>query len=796
MLISLNWLKEYVDITVDVPTLAERLTLAGNEVGRIAQQEVDFDGVVVAEVKGLRLLPGSVKNQIAGVTTGGGQAVEVVTGAWNLAVGDRVPYATPGSRLGDRRIETKTFLGFPSAGMLCSAIELGLGEDAAGILILDPGATPGQDLHELYPRDTILELEIKSNRPDLLCHLGIAREVGAIFNLPLREPKIPKDRTSVAPDLVRIEAPDGCRRFVGRLITGVNVAPSPPWMQARLRAAGVRPISNVVDITNYVMLETGQPMHAFDYQRLRGGRIVVRRARDGEELACLDGKTRRLTARDMVVADTQRAQGLAGIIGGADSAVEQGTTEIFLEAATWEPRSIRRTARMHGLRTEASSRFEKGLSPALSLPAVERAAALVAELAGGTATKSADVYPAPLVPALIDVNADRIERILGVRVELPEAANILERLRFKVEKTRDGLRARPPEFRLDCAIPEDVVEEIGRIYGYDRVPSTLPGARTPVRDLYERRDADDTAREVLAGRELDEAVTSVLISADGTVEIAMPMAAPSLVKIKNPMAENRDALRRSLLPGLLEALALNARQDQGGAHLFELGSVFWKNATNAVDEPQVLALAAHVPAGGADAAIAELRSMQATLATMRDRFAIPSTDFKQAEFPSSDPGRFAGFHPGRTGEVLEGDEPIGIVGEVHPEVLGRLGLPGRAVVAEVLFDRFSAGGRWTPQARPLPRFPGVRRDLTVMIRGKIGAGDLVQVIRQQGGYTLRDISMVSEYQGPQLEAGARSLSFRLHYQADDRTLTNEEVAAVQQRIIDGLKQRFGAEVRS
>ena len=795
MLISLNWLKEFVDISVDVEPLAERLTLAGNEVAEIAQQEVDFDGVIVAQVQSLRPLPGSVKNQIAGVTTGAA-VVEVVTGAWNIAVGDRVPYATPGSRLGERRIETKTFLGFLSAGMLCSAIELGLGEDAAGIMVLDPGATPGQDLHELYPRDTILELEIKSNRPDLLCHLGIAREVGAIFKLPVHEPKIVKVRTSEAPELVRIDAADGCRRFVGRLITGVTVAPSPPWMQARLRAAGVRPISNIVDITNYVMLETGQPMHAFDYRRLKDGRIVVRRARDGEELACLDGKTRRLTSRDMVVADSERAQGIAGIIGGAPSAVQPGTTDILLEAATWEPRSIRRTARVLGLRTEASSRFEKGLSPALSLPAVERAATLVTELAGGTPTTSTDVYPAPLKPITIEMGAERIERVLGVSVELGEAASILQRLRFKVENTNRMLRAQPPEFRLDCAIPEDLVEEIGRIYGYDRVPSTLPGARTPVRDLYEGRDADETAREVLAGRELDEAVTSSMISAEGTLEIAMPMAAPALVKVKNPMAENRDALRRSLLPGLLEALAFNARQDQAGARLFELGSVFWKNTPTAVDEPQVLALAAHVPAGGADAAVAELRALQATLATMRDRFAMPSTDFKQAEFAGSDPGRFSGFHPGRTGEVVEDSEPIGVVGEVHPQVLARLGLPGRAVVAEVLFDRFSGGGRQTPQARPLPRFPGVRRDLTVVIRGRIAARAVLQVIRELGGYTLRDISMVSEYQGPQLEAGARSLSFRLHYQADDRTLLNEEVAATQQRIIDGLRSRFGAEVRS
>src|SRR2546426_3027067 len=650
MLISLNWLKDYVDVPVDVSTLAERLTLAGSEVEGIHEQEVDFEGVLVAEVKSLRPLPGSTKNQLASVSTGGTVA-DVVTGAWTLTVGDRVPYAVPGSRLNDRRIETKSFLGVASAGMLCSAIELGLGEDAAGIFILDQSAMPGQDLRQLYPRDTILQLEIKSNRPDLLCHVGIAREVGAIFKLPLREPSLPKRPPADAPDLVRIEASDGCRRFNGRLLTGVSVAPSPPWMQARLRAAGVRPISNVVDITNYVMLEAGQPMHAFDYQRLKDGRVVVRRAHEGEEIACLDGKTRRLTSRDMVVADTERAQGVAGIIGGAESAVQDGTTDVFLEAATWEPRSIRRTSRTLGLRTEASSRFEKGLSPALSLSAVERAAALVAELAGGTATASTDVYPGPLKPITIEVDADRIERVLGVKVELGDAAAILERLRFTVQDVDGRLRVKPPEFRLDCSIPEDLVEEVGRIFGYDRIPSTLPGARTPVRDLYERRDAEETAREVLAGRELDEAVTSSIISPGDAPTIALPMAPRSLVQIKNPLAENRDGLRRSLLPGLLEALALNARQDQGGARLFELGAIFWKADGEAVDQPQVLALAAHAPAGGAEAAAAELRSLQATLATVRDRFVLPSTDLKQAEFSSSDPGHFAGFHPGRMGQI-------------------------------------------------------------------------------------------------------------------------------------------------
>ena len=787
MLISLNWLTDFVDIPVDVATLADRLTLSGSEVERIHQQDVDFEGVLVAEVKGLRPLPGSTKNQIATITTGKALA-EVVTGAWNLSVGDRVPYAVPGARLNERRIETRTFLGVPSAGMLCSAIELGLGEDATGILILGPGAAPGQDLHELYPRDTVLELEIKSNRPDLLCHLGIAREVSAIFAIPVKEPAVRSEGGASAADLVRIEAPDGCRRFVGRLLTGVEVEPSPSWMQARLRAAGIRPISNIVDITNYVMLEVGQPMHAFDYRRLQGGRIVVRRAHPGEEVLCLDGKRRQLTASDMVVADAERAQAVAGIIGGEESAVQPGSTEVLLEAATWEPRSIRRTARMLGLRTEASSRFEKGLSPALSLPAVDRAAALIAELAGGTPSRSADVYPVPLKQPPIEVGADRIERVLGVRVEPSEAATILDRLKFSVQRSNGTLRATPPDFRLDCSIPEDLIEEVGRIYGYDRVPSTLPGERTVVRDLYQRHDADEVARDVLSGRELDEAVTNSLVSASATVTIAMPGAPASMVRIVNPMVENRDALRRSLLPGLLEVLAANARQDQAGARLFELGSAFWAVANGAPQEPRLLAMAVHLPTDSPDSAVAELRALQASVATVRDRLAIASTEFRQIEAP--------GFHPGRTAAVLDNDEAIGVVGEVHPAILAQLDLPGRAVAAELLFDRLTADGRRTPQARPLARFPGIRRDLTLVIRGKIASNDLVQVIRQLGGYTLRDISMQSEYEGPQLGAGARSLSFRLLYQADDRTLTNEEVAAIQQRIVDGLKQRFGAEVRS
>ncbi|MDQ6884861.1 MAG: phenylalanine--tRNA ligase subunit beta [Candidatus Dormibacteraeota bacterium] len=779
---SLGWLKDYVDLP-DRQALIDRLTRAGSEVERVIDQGLDFEGVIVARVDGLRPHPNADKLQLALVATGG-SPVEVVTGATNLAVGDCVPLAVTGARLKERRIERQVFRGIPSEGMLCSAIELGVGEDAAGILILDPSAVPGEDVRELFPADTILEVEIKSNRPDLLCHLGIAREISALFSVPLRPPTVTGTAVPSEP-LVRLESARACRRFVVRRFTGIKVGPSPVWLQARLRAAGVRPISNVVDITNYVMLELGQPMHAFDQRRLDGP-LVVRQARPDERLPSLDGKTWELRPEDIVVADGARALALAGIIGGADSAVDASTTDIVLEAATWEPRQIRASSRTHGVRTEASSRFEKGLSPAISLPAIERATTLIGELAGGRAVGHGDVYPDPFQPVSIELSAARIDRVLGLAIPLEAAATILERLAFAVRLTGDSLMATPPDFRLDCTIPEDLVEEIGRIYGYDRVPSTVPGRRMPVRDLYQPQDVDEIARDLLVGLAFDEALTNSLVSDEATADIRLPAAPAARARLRNPMVENRNALRASLLPGLLDALALNARQDQPGARLVELGTVVWKGEEG-VKEPRVLGIAVHVP-GGAEPALAGLREVQQALAALRDRVSLPPVTFPQGQGP--------GWHPGRTAEIRDDNGAVGIVGEVHPSLLAALGLPGRAVGAEVLFDRFVELGQRTPRARALPRFPGIRRDITVVIRGHIAAGQLVQVMQRLSGYTLREISMLTEYQGPQLEAGARSLSFRLQFQADDRTLTSEEVSATYQRVVDGLKQEFDAEVRA
>jgi phenylalanyl-tRNA synthetase beta chain len=788
MIVSLNWLKEYVEVPADLAAVAERLTLSGTEVERVVERQSNFEGVVVAEVVLLRPHPNADKLLLATVTTGKG-TVEVVTGATNLAVGDRVPFARGGARLGDRRIQAQTFRGIVSDGMLCSAIELGLGEDAAGILVLDPSAPLGADLRALYPPDAILHLEVKSNRPDLLSHLGVAREIAALFRLELRGPLIASAAWSANAPLVTIDAPEGCRRFVARVVRGVKVGPSPDWMQARLRAAGVRPISNVVDATNYVMLELGQPMHAFDLAKLREGRLIARRARRGERLECLDGKTRELSPEFMVVADAAGPQALAGIIGGLASAVTEQTRDVVLEAATWEPRRIRSTARALALRTEASLRFEKGLSPALSLPAVDRAASLLNQLAGGTAGDGADVYPDPYRPVPIQLTTPQLNRTLGVEVPPSEARAILERLGFGVQLTGERFTVTPPDFRLDCTIPEDIVEEVGRIYGYQRIPITLPGSRRPIGEIYHADDLDDRVRDVLVGLAFDEAVTYPLVDRRHALDTRLPGAADRPAQIANPVAEDRDTLRISLIPGLLEALARNARQDQPSARLFEIGTGFWpsEDPSQGIAEPRLLSLAVHVPAGPGPASTGELRTIIAGLQLVAQRIGGRSIEIRQ--------DRADGLHPGRTALLLHGGDVVGIAGEVHPGIVNGLDLGGRAVAAEVRLEGLVGDGRYTPQAVSQPRFPGVRRDLTVRVAGRVAANELVQVMRQLGGYTLREVSMLSEYVGPQLGPDVRSLSFRLYYQADDRTLTGDEVARVHDRITTGLLERFSGQVQ-
>jgi phenylalanyl-tRNA synthetase beta chain len=790
MLISLNWLRDYVDPPADSMELADRLTLAGLGVERIEQRTAAFENVVVAEVVGLRPHPNADKLLLAQLSTGDG-LTEVVTGAQNLTVGARVPFVKVGGRTRHGKVTARTLRGVRSEGMVCSADELGLGEDADGIMLLDPSTPLGLDLASLIKPDMIFDLEITSNRPDLLSHLGVAREVAAIFEVELR---VPASYRSTKPKLaalaVSIEDNSICQRFVSRLLEDVKVGPSPAWLTERLQSVGLRPINNVVDITNFVMLETGQPMHAFDFDRLEEGRLLARRARDGEQILCLDGKLRRLSSETVVVADGERPQAIAGVIGGEESAVGSGTKRVMLEAATWEPRLVRAASRAFGLRTEASTRFEKGLSPALSASGIERAVQLLNEVANARPAAAADVYPQPRQLAPIAISAERLEGILGVTVPIQEAVSILRRLDFDAEQKGGQLRATPPDFRLDCRIAEDLAEEVGRIYGYDRIPSTLPGRRTPITDIFEGQDIEDAVKDVLVGAGFDEAVTFSAVRPE-LASIPSILGAPSRpVPIRNPLLEGREALRVSLLPGLMEVLQRNARQDMPNGNLFQIGTVFWERKAKAAPlEPRLLALAAHLESGSGHQAVARLRLLQEAIVLVRARVGGLDCHFLQREDVD-------GFHPGRSA-VLEDDQGVlGVVGEVHPGVVSRWDMAGRVLAAELDLARFLPAGLAIPQAAPIGRFPSVRRDLTVVVEGKLAGNDLVQVLRQAGSYTLREVSMLSEYEGPQLGPGRRSLSFRLEYQAEDRTLTSEEVTREQDRIVEALKSRFPLEVRS
>ncbi|MBO0685277.1 MAG: phenylalanine--tRNA ligase subunit beta, partial [Candidatus Dormibacteraeota bacterium] len=545
---SLDWLKELSGIAGIGPEEAARvLTMAGFNVEEVTI--IDLSQILVGRVLSQVPHPSSRKPLWIHQVDLGAERRQIIAGAPNAVAGSLVPVALPGTRVPSGTVvRDGKIAGEAAQGMLCSAAELEISEDSEGIMLLDQGA-PGQPLEEIIPSDAVFDVDVTPNRPDNLCHLGLARELAAAMGRRLPGDFMPPFTGGVLPpgtELIEvgIEAPDLCRRYIGAVITGVRVGPSPAWMQRRLRAAGVRPISNVVDVTNYVLLEYGQPLHAFDLATIRGRRIVVRQARDGEELLCLDGETRRLDSRMLVIADAERPVAMAGVIGGEETAVGAGTTDVLLEAANFDGVNVRATSRAVKLRTEASQRFEKGLSPELALAGARRAATLLAEVCGGQVhTDWADEYPRPQQPVRVRLRPEWVDGLLGTHVPLQEMEDILQRLGFQVRVEDDGSwDVLPPVFRLDVSIPEDVAEEVGRIYGYDKVPATLPGRRRttwhPAAPSAERRL--DSARHALAGSGFTEAVTPSLVEGALLERLGTQGRAMHLI---NPVSDDQDTLR-------------------------------------------------------------------------------------------------------------------------------------------------------------------------------------------------------------------------------------------------------------
>jgi phenylalanyl-tRNA synthetase beta chain len=774
MKVSYEWLCELAGIRdVPVEQAAEVLTMIGWNVEEI--EPIDLSGILVGRIVSQEPHPSSRKPLWVHQVDLGDHVRQIVAGAENAVPGTCVPVALPGKTVPTgTTVRDGKIAGVDARGMLCSEVELKISADEdAGIMLLD-GGRPGQPLEELIPSDAIMEVDVTPNRPDCLGHLGLARELAAALGRSLPRDFMPPFTGGVEPpgqELidVTIEAPDLCRRYIGAPISGVTVGPSPRWMRRRLFVTGVRPISNVVDVTNYVALEYGQPLHAFDITTLADRRIVVRRARAGERLLCLDGETRELTQEMLVIADAERPVALAGIIGGEETKVAERTSTLLLEAGNFDGVSVRSTSRALKLRTEASARFEKGISPELAAAGARRAAMLLAEVAGGRVhVEWADVYPRPQEPARVRFRPAQVDTILGVHVPLQETEGILRRLDFQLRIQDDGeWDLLPPVFRLDVNILEDVAEEVGRMHGYDKVPATLPGRRrrewqAQAPGLERRLDA---VRHALAGAGLTEVVTPALVA--GALLDRLEVGDRAM-RLLNPVTDDQDTLRTSLLPSLLRVAAHNRNYGRQSVSLFEVGRVYLRRPEAPSGQPEESArlAAARTGLGDAEASRRAFLELKGALERGLDALAPVEVAYERDSGPL--------FHPGRCARVLVCGQAVGHLAELHPTALEAFDVEGRVVALEIDLAPVLAieGAR---RARPLPRFPAVNRDLAVVVSDEIPAGELLRAIKESGGELLESATAFDEYRGSQVPEGRKSIAFSLTFRSRERTLTDAEV---------------------
>jgi phenylalanyl-tRNA synthetase beta chain len=809
----LSWLEEYVRPGLDAAALAERLALTGTDVERITRHGVgELDFFVVGRVLGVASHPDADRLRVCRVAVGEGDVAQIVCGAPNVAEGQTVAVARPGAVMPDgTRLKKAKLRGVASEGMILAEDELAIGTDHAGILVLDEtsglrppwraapepadgdGPGPGTPLSEVLTLATdVLELEITPNRPDCLGIYGVAREVAAATGAPLAPAPWSDDLGTPGEPAgaeVVVEVPDLCSRFTARVFEGVAIGPSPPWLKARLMAAGQRPISNVVDITNYVMLLTGQPLHAFDLDRVAGRRLVVRRARDGEPVQTLDGQTRKLDADMVLIADDDGPTSIAGVMGGARSEVDDGTTRVLMEVATWDGPNIKRTSEKLGLRSEASGRYEKGLQPEQALWAQAVAATLMVELCGASVRPGTiDVGGGGPPAQEIRLREARVGRLLGRAIPRARQAEILASLEFGVREADDGLDVAVPAFRrADITREVDLIEEVARIDGLEQLPATIsigPQAALTARQRLRRRAAD-----ALAGRGLHEAVGWSLT--DPAVADRLRLAPGDerrrFVELVNPLSSELGVLRTTLVGSLLDAAARNVARDAGPVRLFEQGTVYRDLGDRLPRERQHLAALLLGPARPPSwreprPPAGDLFAAKALVDALLGELRAP-VEYARAE------ERF--LHPGRSAEIRVGGTAIGWVGEIHPLVAATWELP---VAAGFELDLDAVPEPPVAAFRPIPGFPAVRQDLAVVVSDDVTAARLLELTRR-ASRLLERVEVFDVYRGAQVGEGRTSLALHLVFRAPDRTLTEEEASAERTRIVDALRAEVGAEPR-
>lgn len=805
MQVSYQWLKQYVDLSWGPEELAERLTMGGVEVEQVFYRAEGLSGVVTGRIVHLEPHPNAAKLQICRVDVGQPELVTIVTGADNVYEGAVVPTALIGAKLPTgMEIGHAELRGVASAGMLCSAEELGIDKKMVppemrdGIYLLPHSVAPGQDIRQVMGLDDYgLELGLTPNRSDCLSMLGVAYEVAALADQKVRLPELFPLTTQATNGEVKVEivAPELCPGYLGLIIDNVAVGPSPLWLQNALQAAGLRPINNIVDVTNYVLLELGQPLHAFDLDKLQGKQVRVRRAQIGETITTLDDVERQLTTDDLVIADAERAVAIAGIMGSQVAEVTEQTQRVFLESALFDYKSVRRSSRRLGLRTDASSRFDKGVDPARVIMALERAAQLFKQLNCG-APESIAVGQVPDVPVqqVISLRPERVEQLLGMAIGHDEMQRLLERLGLKVDSSSLPWQVVAPSRRSDLQIEVDIIEEVARLYGLDKLPvgkmsgPLMRGALTPY------QQAEQNLRHQLLGSGLSEILTLSFINPKEVIQVVgVEHPWNEGLLLKNPLSTERSLMRPSLLFGLLQVLKYNAARQQQDLAIFEIANVFRPRPGAPLgqpDEPLHLGMACmgQMPHNWHSAAIEyDFFYLKGVLVNLLAKQGVRNLEWRRAE------EKF--LHPGRSAAIYWNGSYLGYLGELHPDVAELYDLKQRAMVAEITLAPVLKQAGEIPLFQGIPRYPAVVRDLAVVVDRQVTAAQVAQVIKEAAGDLLVDLELFDVYQGEQVADQQKSLAYTLVLQSRERTLLDAEVAELQERVIKELSNQLGAKLR-
>ena len=802
MIVTYNWLKEFVDFQYAPQELCDQLTMIGLEVDALEEIGGHLDAVIVAKLESVEHHPDADRLTVCQVNNGT-EVVQVVCGATNHKTGDLIALAQPGSVLpGDFKIKKSKIRGQESQGMLCSEKELALAEDSPGIMILPPGLPLGQPVFEaLGLKDFQIEIGLTPNRPDCLSVVGVAREVAALCGQKL---KLPVSQISEAADSIEqqasvvIENSEGCPRYAARMIKNIKIGPSPDWMVRRLEAVGMRSINNVVDVTNYVMMELGHPLHAFDFRFLQGQKIVVKSAQQDEKFKTLDNQEHSLTADDLMICDGQQSVALAGVMGGLDSEVKDNTDTILLEAAYFNPTMIRRTSKRYGLHTESSHRFERGADIDMIPVALDRAASLIAELAGGQVLSGIiDIYPRQLDPVILEISATKAKNLLDIPVDCDNIQKMFESIGLQTQtgNCSDCLQVKVPSFRPDLEREVDLIEEVARLYGYDQIPVTMPVGTVdaqlpPLRQLLQK-----TLRQAIVAAGFSEAMNYSFVAADSLEKIGVTAADSRSVQVKilNPLSEDQSVMRTSLVPSLLETVARNLNYRSSDLSLFELRPIFLTQPENG-QSSEPLSLTAIMsgqrePEGWSQSSAAvDFYDIKGVVEKILAKVNIDNVSF---DANVSQPY----LHPGKSCRLMFGKQLLGFLGEIHPEVLTRFAIDQPVYLFELDVESIIATAGTHAQFKPLSRFPDVKRDSALLLDEAISADQVMDIVNRSKVRFVESATIFDLYTGKGVPAGKKSLAIRVCYRDLEKTLTEVEVSKSHDKLVRSLCHLLGAEIR-